>query len=661
MTTAIAARPRVRNIYFLGNLTLTPTQQQRLLNLGAEGVHCFAQPEDAITLGITTDDYVLVNNLDLNALLPALAPARLVVHAATGYGMLDLDAVTRYDVRLTNLPDYSTGAVTEYLLWGALHALGRRGAAAARVPAGRWNKDGLYGRELGGRTAGFVGLGRIGTHAALAFRALGMEVMGAGRYPDRANTIPTLPLDELAAWSEVLCVTCREEPGTRGLLNAEIIRRFRPDVTLVTISANAVLDLEALAAFFTAHPDASAVLDLDPLPESHPLLGLPNVTITPHTAFASEETLARRIDACLDLVEADVQGRHVPLLPGNDVRSNRAVRDDAGVTLHQTATRHDADDLLQLAQAFRISQAVGAALSLGVFDAAREPRTAAELAQAVDAPETALTLLLHALVGQGLLRGEADGRFRNSELATRRLARGPESYRDVLLAALADGYAAWSTLADAVRAGGRNSTVTDPEPAFHAAEAHWQAAWPLIRPWLPERPVNILELGGGPATLTRALLHAHPRATAVCIDTPQGLDHCARNYLEAEGLTRRCTLSPVDRFSEAALTGRFDLVLLAEGLRGRSAEEATALLNTAAGAVAPGGTLCALGHFLDARRHTPAAASLDALDNLLHGTAHPALTAQDAVHALQAGGLDNLHLHHLSQLLRLIRGRRKPC
>jgi len=655
-----ATTHEVARVYLVGNLALSPAQQQRLRAAGVGAVHTFARVEDLPE--ITPDDYILANNVDLNPHFARLAPARLVIVAATGYGFVDLDAVARHGVRLTNLPDYSTGAVTEYLLWAVLHAVGQRTEAVARVPSGRWTKDGLYGRELSGRTAGFIGVGQIAVSAALKFRALGMEVLGATRFPAPGHPIPAVPLEELVARCEVVCLTCREEPGTRHLLDAALIARLRDDVVLASVSANAVMDVDALAAFFAAHPDARAILDLDPLPEGHPLLERPNVIVTPHIAFASGETVAQRLEACLVRVETDLRGGEIPLLPADYLPSNRAVAAVDGVTRHATAARQAQDDLLQLAGAFRASQAVQAGLALGVFDALADgPRAVEGLADACGVPCARLTLLLRALAGMGLLRCEAGG-YRNSETAARGLVSGgADDVGDLLPASFAE-YAAWGRLADAVRDHRACCLGLDLQAVLQAGEAYLRGVLPRALPLLTDGEVRtVLEIGGGAATLARAVLRACPGTSAVLIDTPAALAVCARDYLAPEGLADRCTLMPAEAPADAALPDPADLVLVSAALRHLDTGAARSLLRTAAGAVRPGGALCAVGRFLDPRRTTPAATALDALGHLVHDGAGAGFSETELASWLQEDGLAEVHLHHLTQLARLVKGTRAAC
>ncbi|HYW52970.1 MAG TPA: NAD(P)-dependent oxidoreductase, partial [Dongiaceae bacterium] len=104
----------------------------------------------------------------------------------------------------------------------------------------------------------------------------------------------------LIAEAELAFVCCSLNASSRELFGAALLERMREDVVLTSVSPNGVFDVDAVAAAFAARPRAHATLDLDCIDPSHPLLRLANVTVTPHVAFLTEESLARRFDGCID-------------------------------------------------------------------------------------------------------------------------------------------------------------------------------------------------------------------------------------------------------------------------------------------------------------------------------------------------------------------------
>jgi phosphoglycerate dehydrogenase-like enzyme len=113
----------------------------------------------------------------------------------------------------------------------------------------------------------------------------------------------------------VLVVSCALTDDSRGLLDEAALASLPDDVVVVSVVPNDVFDVDALAEALSQRPDAYACLDLDPLPPDHRLLNLPNVQVTPHIAFKTNETITRRIDQCIDEVEAVLENRKPTLLP----------------------------------------------------------------------------------------------------------------------------------------------------------------------------------------------------------------------------------------------------------------------------------------------------------------------------------------------------------
>ena len=200
---------------------------------------------------------------------------------------------------------------------GVFVALGRRGTAArAAVPeltfalaiaalrkipqaqramaAGDWPT--LVGRCLSGRRLGLLGTGRHGTNVARIGAAFGMDVVAWARPGGRARwsfgDVPRLGLDELLATSDVVSIHLRLSDQSRGLLDRERLRSFKPGAVLVNTSRGAIVDEPALIEALGDGVLGAAGLDVfvdEPLPPGSLLRGLPNVVLTPHIGWTVEE------------------------------------------------------------------------------------------------------------------------------------------------------------------------------------------------------------------------------------------------------------------------------------------------------------------------------------------------------------------------------------
>ena len=233
------------------------------------------------------------------------AGPRLVAVGRLGVGLdnIDLDACAERGVSVHPATGANVIAVAEYVIAAMLMML--RGAyhTTDRVLAGGWPRTELTGREASGKTLGIVGFGAIGRAVALRAAALGVEVAACdpGLAPDDpAWSAPGVRrFDELAAMLAECDVVTLHVPltgATRHLVGAAEIEAMKPGAGIVNTARGGVLDEAALAQALGSGRLGAAVLDVfedEPLPAGSPLVGVPNLYLTPHIAGLTEEANAR--------------------------------------------------------------------------------------------------------------------------------------------------------------------------------------------------------------------------------------------------------------------------------------------------------------------------------------------------------------------------------
>ena len=251
------------------------------------------------------------------ALMDRLPELELIGCFGVGVDAIDLDAARGRGVRVSNTPDVLTDAVAELAL-GLLLDVARRISTHERyLRAGRWVTEGdpPLARTLAGRTAGIVGLGRIGRATAQLCEAFGMTVVyqGPRRKPSVSYPYYT-DLVGMARAVDALMITCVGAPSTRGLITAEVIDALGPDGWLVNVSRGFVVDEAALVDALLKGRLGGAGLDVfqhEPeVPEA--LLELDNVVLQPHQASATLETRDAMGQLVVDNLKAYFAGR--PLL-----------------------------------------------------------------------------------------------------------------------------------------------------------------------------------------------------------------------------------------------------------------------------------------------------------------------------------------------------------
>jgi D-3-phosphoglycerate dehydrogenase len=218
---------------------------------------------------------------------------------------VDVEAATESGIVVVNTPGRNAGAVAEMTM-ALMLAVARRVAEADRyVRGGKWESpvgpyNDLRGSELGGKTVGIVGLGAIGRRVAELCNAFGMNVLAYDPFvtPAQADRLKATwtELDfmlEVADFVTLHAPTAEDGPP---LLNAARISRMKRGAALVNTAAAELVDQDALADALSAGKLSGAGLDIfptHPVEPSYPLLGMPNVVMTPHIGGATEDTVAR--------------------------------------------------------------------------------------------------------------------------------------------------------------------------------------------------------------------------------------------------------------------------------------------------------------------------------------------------------------------------------
>jgi D-lactate dehydrogenase len=271
---------------------------------------------------------VFVNDRVDAATLEILAAGgtRIIALRCAGYNNVDLEAAQRLDVAVVRVPAYSPEAVAEFTI-GLILALDRNIPRAwNRVRENNFALDGLIGRNLSGRVAGVVGTGRIGALVARTLRlGFGCTVLASDVIEDPDLTaigVRYAPVADLLGEADLISLHCPLTPQTRHLINATSLAAARPGVTIVNTSRGALIDTAALIEGLKSRQVGGVALDVyeqeadlffEDLSNEiiqddvfQRLLTFPNVLITGHQAFLTEEALAAIAETTLDsLAEAE--------------------------------------------------------------------------------------------------------------------------------------------------------------------------------------------------------------------------------------------------------------------------------------------------------------------------------------------------------------------
>jgi glyoxylate reductase len=264
---------------------------------------------------------MLTDKIDAELLDAAGPGLKVVSNHAVGFDNIVVPDATARGIAVGNTPGILTDATADFA-FALLMAAARRVTEAERyVRAGKWKTWGpsvLLGADFVGATLGLVGFGRIGR--AVAKRASGFEMrviyFDPTATPDPAlNASPVGSLDELLRQSDFVSLHVPLTPETRHLVNADFLRKMKPNAVLVNTARGSVVDQSALYAALKNKQIFAAALDVtdpEPLPLDSPLLTLENCIIAPHIASASEKTRNDMAVLAANNLIAGLKGERLP-------------------------------------------------------------------------------------------------------------------------------------------------------------------------------------------------------------------------------------------------------------------------------------------------------------------------------------------------------------
>jgi len=239
---------------------------------------------------------------------------------ATGFNVVDVKAATELGIVVTNIPTYGTAAVAQFSLALILELCHHIGSHSEAVKRGDWTKsqDFCFWNypliELAGKTMGCIGFGRIGQATARIAQAFGLKVLAYNRSQDPAlvsEACQYASLDEVFAKSDFVSLHCPLTPETRNMINKDTIAKMKDGVMVINTSRGPLIAERDLADALESGKVAGAAVDVvseEPIAADNPLLKAKNCLITPHIAWAPEESRKRLMDVAVDNLGAFLKG-----------------------------------------------------------------------------------------------------------------------------------------------------------------------------------------------------------------------------------------------------------------------------------------------------------------------------------------------------------------
>ena len=236
--------------------------------------------------------------------------------AFTGVDHVGLDAAKEKNIAVSNASGYSNEAVSELVIGTTLSLARNLRSVEDRCREGK-DKTGLVGWEIKGKTVGIIGLGKIGTRTAELFHAFGATVLAQSRthHDGIAEYIEQVTQEELLRRSDIVVLHCPLNDSTRGMINAEKLAMMKPTALLVNVARGPVVVEKDLAAALENGVIAGAAIDVfdkePPLDTASPILHAPNCLVTPHVAFATQQSMSLRAENVFDNLAKWMEGHQI--------------------------------------------------------------------------------------------------------------------------------------------------------------------------------------------------------------------------------------------------------------------------------------------------------------------------------------------------------------
>ena len=268
-------------------------------------------------------EIVVLNKTPLSrATIDQCSNLKAIAVLATGYNVVDYAYAKEKNIPVMNVPVYGTDNVSQFAIALLLEACSRVGHHDNSVHAGDWenNVDFCYWHypliEVSGKTAGIIGLGRIGINTAKVLNAMNVNVIAyAPHQREEGKKVATyVELDELFAKSDFIFLLCPLFPETQGMINKESIAKMKDGVIIINNSRGPLIVEEDLYEALECGKVACAAVDVvssEPIKKENVLLKAKNCIITPHISWATKEARERIMNTTAENIKAFMNGNPV--------------------------------------------------------------------------------------------------------------------------------------------------------------------------------------------------------------------------------------------------------------------------------------------------------------------------------------------------------------
>jgi glycerate dehydrogenase len=317
-----ATRRSVQRIVFLDRATIGPSVELRRPGFRHEWIEHEATAEGQVTERLAGATVAITNKVPIREeALAGLPDLKMVAVAATGYDVVDVEACRQRGIIVANVQGYAVHSVPEHTF--ALILALRRSLIGYRqdVMAGEWQKAGQFSffnhpiRNLHDATLGIIGEGTIGQAVARLGQAFGMRTLYAAHKGVEGLGPLYTPFEEVLETSDVITLHAPLMPSTRNVLAMPEFRKMKRRPLLINASRGGLVDEADLVRALDEGLISGIGFDCltsEPPEDDHPfwpILDRPNVIVTPHVAWASEQAMQDLWDQVIANIETFHRGQ----------------------------------------------------------------------------------------------------------------------------------------------------------------------------------------------------------------------------------------------------------------------------------------------------------------------------------------------------------------
>lgn len=322
----------MKYILFLQDMNIPREQTCSLLSEFADDYELIWHDHPQLNQLQNDIEILVTSQHEVNASVLKLWPKlNMVSLAFTGYDKVDREYCESRSIKLYYVPDYSSDSVAELTIGLTLSVLRRLSHADQNTREGYWDREVIPGIELQGKKVGILGTGNIGIKSARLFKAFGCTLVGwVGEGRKHRQEFLELgfdyesSLDKIFAESDIVVLHLpvdRGDKGTKHIVGSRQLALMRPTSILINTARSELVDTNALVMALNRKSILGAgidVFDEEPVPNTHPLMALNNVVLTPHIGFKTKEALQRLAEVAIQNIKSFLIGSDKNLLRYTD-------------------------------------------------------------------------------------------------------------------------------------------------------------------------------------------------------------------------------------------------------------------------------------------------------------------------------------------------------